>query len=393
MKTKLYQVVFLILLFLIPEIAGQPQFKKGVKNLPPATQNKFGAEQQNNFDDIAKKLQEFIQQKGITTFQNKSFSNNGSANLPFNFRIASPNLNTSAQNEKVIYDKNSGTPIFIKITSPLVKSSGIINTSDFIKNGKAFLVKEKELLKIQDPESEFELKKDFRDELGITHLRFAQQYKGLEVWGKEIMLHLDNNGNVISLNGRFVKTPSVISNIDGKISSEEALNICLDITGINTVKVSQQLKELTGYDGPVVKKIIWCDEYQLPHLAWFIEVRKGLTQDWYYFIDANEGTVLNYYNNICYDGAATGTGTDLNGVNRTFGTYQIGTDYFMIDASQPMFDAANSQLPNNTKGAIVTLTLNNKDLSSENSVYHFTSTTNSWSDQTSISAHYNTYKW
>ncbi len=396
MKTKIYQVVFLILIILIPEIVGQTQFKKGVKILPPTTQQKLGAEQQNNFNDIIKKLQEFINQNGIITFQNRSSAiNNSTTTLP-KFRIASPSFNTSVQNENVIYDKNSGMPIFIKVTSPLAKSSGIMNTSDLIKNGKDFLAKEKELLRIENPESEFELKKEFKDNLGITHLRFAQKYKGLEVWGKEVILHMDINGNVISLNGRFVTTPSVISNINEEISSEEAINISLNNSGMSTAKVSQQVKDLTGYDGPVVKKIIWCDEYLFPHLAWFVEVRKGLLQDWYYFVDANEGTVLNHYNNVCYDGAATGSGTDLNGVNRTFGTYQIGTDYFMIDASQPMFDAANSQLPDNTKGALVALNLNNKDLSSENSIYYFTSASNTWSDPASISAQYNaitTYKY
>ena len=389
MRTKIYRIVFLILIILIQGTAGQTQFKKRAKILPPATQNKLATKLQNNFNDVAKKIQELIRQKGIIAFQNNSSAINSSTAVRSSFRIAAPSLNRSIYNEKVIYDKNSGLPIFIRVTSPLAKSSGIINASDFIKNSQAFLFKEKELLKIEDPESEFELKKEFKDNLGITHLRFAQKYKGLEVWGKEIILHMDNNGNVISLTGRYATTPSVISNINGNISAEEAISISLKNSGISTAKVSKLYKELTGYDEPIVKKIIWCDEYLFPHLAWFVELRKGLSQDWYYFIDANEGTVLNHYNNVCYDGAATGTGTDLNSVNRTFGTYQIGNDYYMIDTSLPMYDAANSQLPDNTKGALVLLSLNGKDLSSENPVYYFTSSSNTWSDPASISAQYN----
>ncbi len=396
MKTKLYQIVFLILIILIPGIVAQPQFKKGTKILPPTAQNKFGVAQQKNFNDIVKKFQDFIHQRGITINQNNSSSINNSNSQSRNFRIASPYLNTNVQNEDVIYDKNSGMPIFIKAAPALSKSGGILSASDFIKDGKIFLNKEKELLKIQDPESEFELKKNSKDDLGITHLKFTQKYKGLEVWGKEIILHMDKNGNIISLNGRFVTTPVSIANINGKISSEEAVNISLDHSGITTTNLSQQLKDLMGYDGPVVKKIIWCDEYLVPHLTWFVEVRKGFLQDWYYFIDANDGTVLNHYNNVCYDGATTGTGADLNGVNRTFGTYQIGTDYFMIDASMPMFDAANSQLPDDAKGAVVILNLNNNDLTTENPLYYVTSSSNTWTDPVSISAHYNavtTYKY
>lgn len=98
---------------------------------------------------------------------------------------------------------------------------------------------------------------------------------------------------------------------------------------------------------------------------------------------------MNSYNNVCYDGGAPATGTDLNGVTRTFGTYQVGSNYYMMDASQPMFNAAQSQMPNNPVGAIVCLDLKNTDLSSSSQFYYVTSTNNQWNDPVSVSANYN----
>jgi Zn-dependent metalloprotease len=389
MKTKLVHIVLLTLLILILGVEGNAQFKKVNKIAPPSNQNSLVAVKQTA-NNIAEKIKEIIQKNGLSSIQDKSSSfSKQNVNIS-NYKIHNFDLKSGDQVKEVIYDENLGTPVFAKFSVPLNKIHNSVSVDDFVKNSKDFLLRNKELIKIKNPDSEFELKNHFRDDLGLSHLKFTQKYLGLEVWGKEIVVHMDINGNVVSLNGRFIPTPSFISSLTEKISEGEALRITLNSTGITNTEVSNDIKFLTGYEKPVVRKIIWCDELQIPHLAWFVEVRKGLFQDWYYFLDAIDGTVLNFYNNVTYDGAATGTGTDLNGVSRTFGTYQIGSNYYMIDASQPMFDAANSQLPNNPKGAIVTLNLSYKDLSSENPIYYFTSTTNTWSDPAAISAHYNT---
>ena len=389
MKPKFYHVLFFVLMILIPVITVYPQLKKGIKTLRPAVQKKMNAEQPENITNIAKKLQEFIHQNGIKTFQKKSSASSNSVQSKLNNKKISPYSKSNLKNENIIYDKETGMPLFIRVTSSLAKSNTAVSQSDFVANGKAFLVKEKEVLRINDPSSELVMKKEFEDNLGITHLRFTQEYKGLEVWAKELILHMNLNGTVSSMSGRFIPSPSVIKDVNAKVSSNEAINISLNKSGIGTDKMSQQIKELLKYNGPSVQKIIWCDENMFPHLAWFVEVRKGLSQDWYYFIDANTGTVLNHYNNVCFDGGATGSGTDLNGDNRSFGTYLSGSTYYMMDITQPMFDAANSKLPDYPKGAIVTLDLRNNDLTTDNPLYYVTSSSNSWTDPATISAHFN----
>jgi len=42
------------------------------------------------------------------------------------------------------------------------------------------------------------------DEVGMTHLRYRQQHRGLPVWAGELVAHLDREGALVALNGRFV---------------------------------------------------------------------------------------------------------------------------------------------------------------------------------------------
>ena len=143
------------------------------------------------------------------------------------------------------------------------------------------------------------------------------------------------------------------------------------------------------YDGPTAKQVIWHDKQNVPHLAWFVEVRSRVTSDWYYFIDAQNGTVLHSYNNVMEDGPSTASAPDLNGAQRTFGTYLTGTTYWLVDASLPMFNAQTSQIPQNPVGAVVELDIQGKDVGANNPVYYVSSTDNHWLDPTPVSAHYN----
>ncbi len=141
--------------------------------------------------------------------------------------------------------------------------------------------------------------------------------------------------------------------------------------------------------GPSARTVIWYDQANVPHLVWFVEERTRLDRDWYYFVDAQTGAILHSFNNVADGAPGTGSALDLNGVSRTFGTYFAGSSYYMLDASQPMYDAVNSQIPQNPLGAIVGVDLRGNDLGAQSTIYFVMSADNTWSDRASVSAHYN----
>lgn len=302
--------------------------------------------------------------------------------------------------ENIVWNNESGTPRLIEIKVPLIQKGKIVQTvaaqEKLVKN---FLSENKSLLRIVDPQNEFSLEHSERDNIGMSHLKFGQRYKGIEIWAREIIVHIDKQGNLLSVNGTYEQTPMMITDTIGKLSKADAILVTLnDLKNRTTAdSLSPQLKKLLDYNGPITKKIIWFDKNHQPHLAWNVEVRSGLLEDWLYFIDAQTGSVLNYYNAVCNDGPTIATGNDLNGVNRTFGTYQSGSTFYMLDASQPMFNAAQSTIPNNPIGAIVNLDLKNQDHLNNSSIYYYViSNSNQWNDPTAVSAHFNaitTYKY
>ena len=70
-----------------------------------------------------------------------------------------------------------------------------------------------------------------------------------------------------------------------------------------------------------------------------ISVAGGLDQRKDIFVDAATGAVVKEYNRVVMDGPVTGSGVDVKGVTRSLNLYQIGAQYYMIDASKPMYIA------------------------------------------------------
>jgi len=123
---------------------------------------------------------------------------------------------------KVLKSSESGIPVFIE-------STGTEATKKFAKNqsietvGRDYLIDIKGLLRINDPSSEFQNISKKIDDLGQTHLKMQQVYKGVKVYGSEVVLHLDRTKQVQAFNGRNKPTPQLKSVIP-KISFQQALS-------------------------------------------------------------------------------------------------------------------------------------------------------------------------
>ena len=168
-------------------------------------------------------------------------------------------------------------------------------------------------------------------------------------------------------------------------------------------------------------------------LAWRYQFHPNVSNEWEYFIDAQSGEIIDAYKTLCQlhyhtafatedeacvehnnsqlatgnqqlvtdnsqpttsntpqNGPAVANATDLNGFTQTMNTYEIGSNFFLIDASRPMYNGSRSQLPNDPVGAV--WTINAQNTYPENSNFeaiHVTTNNNNWSDPISVSAHSN----
>ena len=125
------------------------------------------------------------------------------------------------------------------------------------------------------------------------------------------------------------------------------------------------------------------------HLTYSMEISLSPLKRFDVFVDAETGAILRSTSKVCdFNGPATATATDLKGNSVLLNTYLIGSTYYLLDASRAMFNLGQSTLPNRPVGGIQTLNANNTS-SSNISYNQITSSGNTWSSPTAVSAHNN----
>lgn len=150
--------------------------------------------------------------------------------------IAAPDLfesESSYQEAKETLLKQNQKEDLILDKSPLYENlrffSGRILRDDYLpasindlhEAAAYFLLKYKSLFGIKNPEEELRLKRVVKDAAGVSHFRYDQYYKGLEVYGAQLILHIDEDFNVEASNGQFV--PGIDLDVVPNLSVEEVL--------------------------------------------------------------------------------------------------------------------------------------------------------------------------
>ncbi len=317
-----------------------------------------------------------------------------------NFKITKSTLKKQAATSQsrdsltIQYDSEGHRPIFISGKIPENQSllPGLKKTA-FSAQQKmrchAFLTNISNLLKIKNSEEELNVDINGEDTGSnkVTHYKISQKYRGIRVLGAEATVHLHNDH--AEFVGRTVATPSV-SPVPS-ISKEQAIAFAvadLKKGGFLLRDFTPEEKVFLDYQGPVCELIIapFQETGSADCLAYQVLIRPDILAWWEYIIDAGTGEIRLKYNRTCNAGDAIANVNDLTGTQRLIHTYQTDK-FYMIDASRPMFNAAQSQIPNRLTGVIVTYDYQNR-YPATSSFNLITSNNNSW-DPKAVSAQYN----
>ena len=281
------------------------------------------------------------------------------------------------QDLQVIRQDNK--PIYIEKKKSGLKSEAVISPEDQFYR---FLDDTGYEMKINNPRESFRIKGVQTDKLGITHIRAVQHHQGIEVYGSETILHVDEEKE--RLTGRIHEFFGDIA--EPKITNERACEVSIRDLKLNKRyrELSAQEKEILKYDAP--SSALFLMEYKGSYVpVWLVTLRPNFFEEWKYFIHAETGDVIRKFNNTQYDGPAIATGTDLNNLTRSFNVYIIAGIYYMYDITQRMFNQINNE------GIIITLDANNTSTLSLDYTY-VTSVDNIWTQKAAISAHCNATK-
>ena len=320
-------------------------------------------------------------------------------------------------------DETTGLPIRIagQVDYPLRN----LRSASVADHAFSYLDYLRHTLVVDEPRTEFRIEASFRDELGQEHVRLRQYYQEVEVWGSEILLHR-REGSIDLLHGRYRATPRGLQ-VTPALAEEQATTAILNHVAQRET-VQDYDRRLAGPRFQDTKLVIYYPkETQEPRLCWYTEVTAHPLSRWAYFLDAQSGEVIHRFQLVCtlhphleeghthpvpnligrhkasnptsiatealakeadFDGPVTAQATDLMGITRTIGTYEVGNEYLMLDASRAMFNAQQSTIPDNPIGGILTLDAQDSTLNA-GSAFYVVSGNNTWNDPATVSAHYN----
>jgi len=152
----------------------------------------------------------------------------------------------------------------------------------------------------------------------MEHHRYSQHYKGLEVFGGQIIKHYKKS-EMVGINGEYYRIYDV--DITPVISKEEAVEIFR--IDLNEADLSEMSKESKLLIYPLTD-----GDYRL---AYQVVLDKGPGYCMTGFIDAKTGEVLLKYSNIQYEDLSIGIGTGYHGAQYKFPTTYYENDYLLAD--------------------------------------------------------------
>jgi len=324
----------------------------------------------------------------------------------------------SSERLRVVERSKEGTPIMIKGTLENASRGRNLDLQayDYLKAIKAPIL-------IKNPSEEFQVIDRKTDDLGQTHFKMQQTFKGIKVYGGQVWLHAQD-GKVNLFNGRNYPTPR-LDNITPNISKEDAQAIASQDVNLKTrvKELSKMEQRLIGEQTAPELLVYHPIEKAEARLAWRYKFHPNVSNEWEYFIDAQSGEIIDAYKTLCQlhyhtefedmeevcnddnlnsnvnsnfnfnnqvntpqNGPASSFATDLNGFTQTMNSYEIGNNFFLIDASRPMYNDSRSRLPNEPVGAIWTINAQNTYPENDDfEAIHLVTNNNNWSDPISVS--------
>lgn len=288
----------------------------------------------------------------------------------------------------ISYDAEGKTAIFIAGKADTEPSQPLQKTTVAARHYprcRSYLSKISRALRIRRPAEELTIiDNDDTAPSTTAHYRIRQHFRGIPVLGAGATLHL--RGDRATLTGRLIPTPSV-STVPNLSAGQAVGRAIADLRaeGVVIRDLNADEQAILKYTEPSVELVVFPVDTG-DRLAYQVLVRPNMLDWWEYVVDAGTGDVLLKFNRTCDAGDATAIARDFTGTERLIHTYQTDK-YYLIDASREMFDASQSQIPDDLTGAIVTYDYRNRYPAAARFEL-ISSSDNTW-DPTAVSAQYN----
>ena len=149
-----------------------------------------------------------------------------------------------------------------------------------------FLQARPDLFMMEEPAEVLAPDRSQTDDMGWTHVRLQQTYKGIPVEGAHIAMHFDDE-----------RVPRIVN--CSHVVADLSLSTTALVDGSTAVTTALQDIGVASASGPATKELVIYNHEGTAHLAWqvsmFVADPLG---NFIYFVDARTGAVVDAYNNM-----------------------------------------------------------------------------------------------
>jgi len=185
---------------------------------------------------------------------------------------------------EVRWDPSTGVPRFL--SGPAVNPGiAVAGTSSPEGIARAFFKSYAALYRLRDPDAELALVRSRRDSRGLDHLRFQQVYRGVDVWGGELDVHLEK-GQITSIGAHYY--PDLDLDTTPRITLDEAISIAQADLGAGEPMLATEGTRLVIYQLDGQAYLTWRGQI----FAW------DPLGNWSYYVDAQTGGILHKLNEM-----------------------------------------------------------------------------------------------
>lgn len=311
----LMTVIVLATTSLVPTVSAKVDLEQSPSLVPAQSQTTTEQQEQQEQNISPQKM---VQQKMLDNLNQKKSQLAGDANF------------------QVHWNEQQGIPKFIQgvTTDEQVQSK---------KDVLGFVDKNKPLFNLTD--SRFNINQIIEDEAGNMHYKMKQVVDGIEVYGKELIVHTEPDGTVYAINGDV--SPGIDTAQWSTVPTMDADSI---------LKIAEKFVskgEEIAYLTPPTTDLYLYEFEKDWYVAYLVNLQftSPFLANYNVFVDAEYGNVINSYNRLT-DVAAVGSGVGVHGdtksldLDYTNGRYElVNTTHSTTMKTYTMNNNVNSPRP------------------------------------------------
>jgi Zn-dependent metalloprotease len=143
------------------------------------------------------------------------------------------------------------------------------------------------------------LRNEADKQLGWSHVRMAQVYQGLPVFGYQLITHLDAQNQIVTVNGHF--RPNLDLDTTPQVSQTDAEQLALDDLLNGQLQPDQRSRVKATILRDKTQLMIHVDRDDQPRLTWYVTIMTDAPLgQWRYFVNARRAQIVHQFDSAAH---------------------------------------------------------------------------------------------